>query len=178
MSRRGSLGKNRPVVSGPLSTDTEDLDSCGCGDAPAMLVITAYYTLACNNPPVELLPFIDGEVDLRRATGAGPTDASRQPSALLHWTLSNTCPPIRGRCVGVAAPRHRTDRHCPAARMKDDARAAVRRERCLHSFIHWFIGSYAPAQGASVPFIVWSTTPRSDETLFVQQLIWTCSRRE
>lgn len=59
MSSKGTLGKNHQVVSGPLSTDTEDLDSCGCGDAPVMLLIgafiTAYYTLACNNPPTKLL---------------------------------------------------------------------------------------------------------------------------
>lgn len=34
-------------------------------------------------------------------------------SALLHWTLSNTCSPIRGCCVAVAWLCHCTDWHCP-----------------------------------------------------------------
>lgn len=68
---------------------------------------------------------IHGWVPLPRARGVGAGQfmwyimAAR--SALLHWTLSNTCSPIRGCCVGVAWLCHCTDWHCPvgaAERMK------------------------------------------------------------
>lgn len=62
---------------------------------------------------------INGRVLLPQARGA---DAGRfiwyivaAGSALLHWTLSNTCSPIRGCCVGVAWLCHCTDWHCPAS---------------------------------------------------------------
>lgn len=68
---------------------------------------------------------INGWVPLPQARGVGAGRfiwyivAAR--SALLHWTLSNTCSPIRGCCVGVARLCHCTDWHCPvgaAERMK------------------------------------------------------------
>ncbi len=68
---------------------------------------------------------INGWAPLPRARGVGAGRfiwyimAAR--SALLHWTLSNTCSPIRGCCVGVAWLCHCTDWHCPvgaAERMK------------------------------------------------------------
>lgn len=71
---------------------------------------------------------INGWVPLPRARGVGASRfiwyimAAR--STVLHWTLSNTCSPIRGCCVGVAWLCHCTDWHCPvgaAQRMKYEA---------------------------------------------------------
>jgi len=56
--------------------------------------------------------FINGRVPLPvlRGAGAGAHSPDISPrSALLHWTLSCTCSPIGGPCVGVArtVPPHR-----------------------------------------------------------------------
>lgn len=72
------------------------------------------------------------------SASAGPTDAWRQPSALLRWTLSNTCSPIRGCCVGVARLRHCTGRHCPAEKMKYETWAVIRRESHTRLFFFFF----------------------------------------
>lgn len=96
----------------------------------------------------------------RRRTS--PTDASRQPSALLHWTLSNTCSPIRGCCVGVARLRHCTGRRCPAERMKYETWAVIMRESHTRLFFFFFFMNILPVVWLKYHF---SYKPRLSSTV-------------